>query len=156
MQPCAPHSDRYSKSIASRQRPNTRQAQCFANPCMRVAASNSKAPLRPIRHHAADDGCCPQPNIAAHREASAQHKEFSCPQHSASLAVHARLTSGVCRSIRSEEHTSELQSLMRTSYAVFCLKKKKRQQAQTAPAAYLIQIDRQTTESIFISQTDAY
>src|SRR3546814_6233643 len=30
--------------------------------------------------------------------------------------------------IRSEEHTSELQSLMRISYAVFCLKKKKTQQ----------------------------
>src|SRR3546814_1928183 len=29
-------------------------------------------------------------------------------------------------SARSEEHTSELQSLMRTSYAVFCLKKKKK------------------------------
>src|SRR3546814_3478195 len=29
--------------------------------------------------------------------------------------------------IRSEEHTSELQSLMRISYAVFCLKKKKKQ-----------------------------
>src|SRR3546814_5753624 len=28
--------------------------------------------------------------------------------------------------IRSEEHTSELQSLMRISYAVFCLKKKKK------------------------------
>src|SRR3546814_5550856 len=28
---------------------------------------------------------------------------------------------------RSEEHTSELQSLMRTSYAVFCLKKKKQE-----------------------------
>src|SRR3546814_4404791 len=28
---------------------------------------------------------------------------------------------------RSEEHTSELQSLMRSSYAVFCLKKKNRQ-----------------------------
>src|SRR3546814_6739226 len=27
--------------------------------------------------------------------------------------------------VRSEEHTSELQSLMRTSYAVFCLKKQK-------------------------------
>src|SRR3546814_7446146 len=27
--------------------------------------------------------------------------------------------------LRSEEHTSELQSLMRSSYAVFCLKKKK-------------------------------
>src|SRR3546814_3679509 len=30
------------------------------------------------------------------------------------------------RAGRSEEHTSELQSLMRISYAVFCLKKKKR------------------------------
>src|SRR3546814_3851013 len=30
---------------------------------------------------------------------------------------------------RSEEHTSELQSLMRISYAVFCLKKKKHKQA---------------------------
>src|SRR3546814_6988111 len=29
------------------------------------------------------------------------------------------------RVVRSEEHTSELQSLMRISYAVFCLKKKK-------------------------------
>src|SRR3546814_3679763 len=29
--------------------------------------------------------------------------------------------------VRSEEHTSELQSLMRISYAVFCLKKKTRQ-----------------------------
>src|SRR3546814_6484792 len=33
----------------------------------------------------------------------------------------------VCR-VRSEEHTSELQSLMRISYAVFCLKKKKSKQ----------------------------
>src|SRR3546814_8898064 len=32
---------------------------------------------------------------------------------------------------RSEEHTSELQSLMRISYAVFCLKKKKRPQTMT-------------------------
>src|SRR3546814_2519777 len=36
------------------------------------------------------------------------------------------------RAGRSEEHTSELQSLMRSSYAVFCLKKKiQRQQATT-------------------------
>src|SRR3546814_9467507 len=32
------------------------------------------------------------------------------------------------RAVRSEEHTSELQSLMRISYAVFCLKKKKKTQ----------------------------
>src|SRR3546814_3220640 len=30
----------------------------------------------------------------------------------------------IVNTVRSEEHTSELQSLMRTSYAVFCLKKK--------------------------------
>src|SRR3546814_5457404 len=33
----------------------------------------------------------------------------------------------IAASARSEEHTSELQSLMRISYAVFCLKKKKHQ-----------------------------
>src|SRR3546814_5688302 len=33
---------------------------------------------------------------------------------------------GVRLGMRSEEHTSELQSLMRISYAVFCLKKKKK------------------------------
>src|SRR3546814_8678793 len=32
--------------------------------------------------------------------------------------------------VRSEEHTSELQSLMRISYAVFCLKKKKQKSKQ--------------------------
>src|SRR3546814_3624610 len=32
---------------------------------------------------------------------------------------------------RSEEHTSELQSLMRISYAVFCLKKKKKTKKKT-------------------------
>src|SRR3546814_1861728 len=37
---------------------------------------------------------------------------------------------------RSEEHTSELQSLMRISYAVFCLKKKK--QIQNQPHTYTI------------------
>src|SRR3546814_9251569 len=37
---------------------------------------------------------------------------------------------------RSEEHTSELQSLMRISYAVFCLKKKKTQQLVTQDNTY--------------------
>src|SRR3546814_8205730 len=36
----------------------------------------------------------------------------------------ARLTREAAAAPRSEEHTSELQSLMRISYAVFCLKKK--------------------------------
>src|SRR3546814_7423871 len=44
-------------------------------------------------------------------------------------AIGAHLGSAVQREkvARSEEHTSELQSLMRISYAVFCLKKKKQQ-----------------------------
>src|SRR3546814_7605347 len=61
---------------------------------------------------------------------------------SRSRAAHCRSISSMCSSflhaavaacvsvvalqIRSEEHTSELQSLMRNSYAVFCLKKKNR------------------------------
>src|SRR3546814_2547289 len=35
------------------------------------------------------------------------------------------------KTTRSEEHTSELQSLMRISYAVFCLKKKKKRNSPT-------------------------
>src|SRR3546814_2414893 len=38
---------------------------------------------------------------------------------------HVGPPSRACFTPRSEEHTSELQSLMRISYAVFCLKKKK-------------------------------
>src|SRR3546814_1060925 len=44
------------------------------------------------------------------------------------LRQRARLPSS-----RSEEHTSELQSLMRISYAVFCLKKKKTRTKQHTP-----------------------
>src|SRR3546814_9773167 len=42
-------------------------------------------------------------------------------------AIAGRIRTGV----RSEEHTSELQSLMRISYAVFCLKKKKKKHRTT-------------------------
>src|SRR3546814_3075565 len=43
----------------------------------------------------------------------------------ARLRRRARLQEPLSLAVRSEEHTSELQSLMRISYAVFCLKKKK-------------------------------
>src|SRR3546814_8162873 len=42
-------------------------------------------------------------------------------------ASRAMAPRNTARPVRSEEHTSELQSLMRISYAVFCLKKKKKQ-----------------------------
>src|SRR3546814_7708208 len=47
---------------------------------------------------------------------------------------------------RSEEHTSELQSLMRISYAVFCLKKKKKRKTRsslTAPNEHIYHEDEQ-------------
>src|SRR3546814_8690538 len=44
-------------------------------------------------------------------------------------------------SSRSEEHTSELQSLMRISYAVFCLKTKKRHQYSNTTLATLISLN---------------
>src|SRR3546814_2382012 len=47
------------------------------------------------------------------------------------------------QSLRSEEHTSELQSLMRISYAVFCLKKKKKQNHETIKQEYLKKIKTQ-------------
>src|SRR3546814_2818774 len=42
--------------------------------------------------------------------------------------------------LRSEEHTSELQSLMRISYAVFCLKKKRQRTARTT-SYFLLLVD---------------
>src|SRR3546814_8723430 len=46
------------------------------------------------------------------------------PVNSGTMIAHRN---GLLCDHRSEEHTSELQSLMRISYAVFCLKKKQRQ-----------------------------
>src|SRR3546814_1774393 len=44
--------------------------------------------------------------------------------HALWRSLHYAMRDGSCACRRSEEHTSELQSLMRISYAVFCLKKK--------------------------------
>src|SRR3546814_9625860 len=49
---------------------------------------------------------------------------FGRPLVGVSIGSGERGTHGSSDAIRSEEHTSELQSLMRISYAVFCLKKK--------------------------------
>src|SRR3546814_3559959 len=82
-------------------------------------------PLWRIRAGVAD-GADGGPGPAAHRAASAEAGcAMSYEPHPSTVAYRAieilkRLPPG-----RSEEHTSELQSLMRISYAVFCLKKKK-------------------------------
>src|SRR3546814_10380250 len=59
-------------------------------------------------------------DLQAHRGARGLMPENTLPAFEKALAL------GVTTlELRSEEHTSELQSLMRISYAVFCLKKKK-------------------------------
>src|SRR3546814_2327694 len=65
-------------------------------------------------------------DIAQSRRAAESARQF---QRAADIAGSARPASisdaDIARCVaRSEEHTSELQSLMRISYAVFCLKKK--------------------------------
>src|SRR3546814_6790564 len=65
------------------------------------------------------DGACMMLNVSVARRSSWQHRFYLMK------------ASALCRAAagcRSEEHTSELQSLMRISYAVFCLKKNKNQE----------------------------
>src|SRR3546814_10307570 len=54
---------------------------------------------------------------------------------------------------RSEEHTSELQSLMRISYAVFCLKKKKKSHKSINIISQNVNIKRAHTPHTFIRAT---
>src|SRR3546814_10095206 len=61
--------------------------------------------------------------VQAFRVAADAREEVENPKTSSA--------SRLALAIRSEEHTSELQSLMRISYAVFCLKKKKKKNAKT-------------------------
>src|SRR3546814_7105110 len=58
-------------------------------------------------------------SVRTQARAAAARKPASSANEAPSFSRHAVNTA------RSEEHTSELQSLMRISYAVFCLKKKK-------------------------------
>src|SRR3546814_5808407 len=82
----------------------------------------------------------PRDAATARRTCGAGHLGADHPRHGSRPAPAApRRTGGGAReaprksgaSSRSEEHTSELQSLMRISYAVFCLKKTNTQYKQT-------------------------
>src|SRR3546814_7893927 len=57
--------------------------------------------------------------------------------------------STTCRVRRSEEHTSELQSLMRISYAVFCLKKKTRLKKRQNTQKTISHTDHDVTQNYY-------
>src|SRR3546814_8516533 len=71
------------------------------------------------------------PLLAAHQKATIDVRDGAVNGNALTWAIavddtqrNAVIAGMAARSLRSEEHTSELQSLMRISYAVFCLKKK--------------------------------
>src|SRR3546814_10680478 len=73
-------------------------------------------------------GCvyCIEAHVKEARKIDVSKEELSeAIMISSALCAGAAGAHGGMASKRSEEHTSELQSLMRTSYAVFCLNKKK-------------------------------
>src|SRR3546814_8846690 len=82
-----------------------RAAKCEYEPHLPVAGRGYREAAGPVGRRAADRAARP-----------ADHRPYERPD----LARPARTPPS-----RSEEHTSELQSLMRISYSVFCLKQKK-------------------------------
>src|SRR3546814_7054634 len=66
----------------------------------------------------------PTPEAGSFAIASGHNPSWPFPRHYIALAQPKGGPLAVIDTVRSEEHTFELQSLMRTSYAVFCLKKK--------------------------------
>src|SRR3546814_7311715 len=70
---------------------------------------------------------------AEERQRKRQEKDLDRKSATRKLRLPGKLTDCTrSAAARSEEHTSELQSLMRISYAVFCLKKKKHKQNPTS------------------------
>src|SRR3546814_2577523 len=68
--------------------------------------------------------CSQAPRLTSINAASNRKERLNRPNRNRDVAFFNHLC-GCGIMCRSEEHTSELQSLMRISYAVFCLKKKK-------------------------------
>src|SRR3546814_2302139 len=82
----------------------------------------------PACYHAAPNGAYSQKDQGSPRPAQSAGifpGRRRTANHGPDRNTHLSLARWASRRNRSEEHTSELQSLMRISYAVFCLKKKK-------------------------------
>src|SRR3546814_6801416 len=112
-----------------------------AAPATRQSKSKPKPPTapRPAGRPARNSATTSSPNSST----STATKPFSRPREKVperprapSTQPFSRLREKVPKGrmrARSEEHTSELQSLMRISYAVFCLKKKKQEEQKDIP-----------------------
>src|SRR3546814_6618149 len=111
----------------SSRRRHTRCALVTGVQTCALPISNRAAPAgdpATFRVHIGGDDCT-QPYSASIFNISAM--SFGSLSANAIRALNQGAKLGGFAHDRSEEHTSELQSLMRISYAVFCLKKKKKQ-----------------------------
>src|SRR3546814_10557072 len=90
--------------------------------CRRHPRRRTSLPTKTVRSSFSDRQTrgSTSPELSAHSLTLSSHWSF---RHSLHDSRRCR-GNGIVR-LRSEEHTSELQSLLRISYAVFCLKKKK-------------------------------
>src|SRR3546814_9547756 len=95
-------------------RSNRRKTAYQPNPSPRTKSNVPQA-------QALVEGWMPEPV----RHDGSHHTFFSAASKSAIRSSASSTPIEMRTRLRSEEHTSELQSLMRISYAVFCLKKKK-------------------------------
>src|SRR3546814_1051902 len=90
----------------------------------------SRTPGRQCRSEARDDRSRNRGEPGRTREGAVARGQRDEQEHR--QPAEARRAEGKAEGRRSEEHTSELQSLMRTSYAVFCLKNKKHNEGHNA------------------------
>src|SRR3546814_2099268 len=108
-------SDVYSSDLYGTER-SKRPVEISANPLWGESASRTRAAsISPQRRHL---------DLEFHLRLDQRAHEASCCRPDISEYFSQHWPDGI--PVRSEEHTSELQSLMRISYAVFCLKKKKK------------------------------
>src|SRR3546814_5261028 len=108
---------------------------CSSDLLVEAAELGLRLPMAHLAHHAVKallDGI--PHRLQRHEGGANQPCRPARPHRQPAQTLHLRPGGGGCccpaqrqRNGRSEEHTSELQSLMRISYAVFCLKKKKSQ-----------------------------
>src|SRR3546814_4563587 len=92
------------------------------------------------------------PRHAAPRQSASAHRLMVLPKRASGPTIPPSFSAPTQPKapLRSEEHTSELQSLMRISYAVFCLKKKKIKQNNRTHRKQNIK----WTEHSYISKTE--
>src|SRR3546814_3943645 len=95
-----------------------RMSDWSSDVCSSDLASSRSSSRSPCRSGAPASGGAPKPMARRVGRATAKSARLACSGPMASFSV------AWVAPIRSEEHTSELQSLMRSSYAVFCLKTK--------------------------------